>query len=102
MLCLKPRQHSQIMQEKLDEKDHFQAAAKYAMNSNGQACVALEIECIALTFVRLGDVIQAKQNAEESLRLYNLEAPGPFINESIRRVSELVKILEAGGGQENR
>jgi len=79
--------------------EHFQAAAKYAVNSNGQACVALEIECIARTFARLGDSVKAKQNAEESLRLYKLEAPGPAIDESIKRVSELVKILEARGGQ---
>src|SRR6266508_3121334 len=71
--------------------DHFQAAAKYAINSNGQACVALEIECIARAFARLGDSVKAKQNAEESLRLYKLEAPGPALDESIRRVSELKK-----------
>jgi uncharacterized protein HemY len=74
--------------------DHFQAAAKYAMNSNGQACVALEIECIARTFARLGDSEKAKQNAEESLRLYQLDPPGPVIDESIRRVRELIKIIE--------
>jgi uncharacterized protein HemY len=75
--------------------DHFQAAGKYAMNSNGQACVALEIECVARAFDHLGDSVKAKQNAEESLRLYKLEAPQPAIDESIRRVSELIKILEA-------
>ena len=77
--------------------DHFQAAAKYAMRSNGQACVALEIECIARTFTRLGDSVKAKQNAEESLRLYKLEAPEPAIDDSIKRVSELIKTLEAQG-----
>ena len=81
--------------------DHFQAAAKYAINSNGQACVALEIECIARAFARLGDSVKAKQNAEESLRLYKLEAPGPALDESIRRVGELIKILEARGDKRN-
>jgi hypothetical protein len=75
--------------------NHFQAAAKYAMNSNGHACVALEIECIARAFAHLGDSVKAKQNAEESLRLYKLEPPGPALDESIRRVSELIKSLEA-------
>ena len=74
--------------------EHFQAAAKYAMNSNGLACVALEIECIARTFARLGDNVRARQNAEESLRLYNLAARGPVIEQSIMRVSELIKILQ--------
>jgi hypothetical protein len=73
---------------------HFQAAAKYAMNSNGHACVALELECIARTFARLGDNVRAKQNAEESLRLYNLEARGPVRDESIVRVRELIKIIQ--------
>ena len=82
---------------------HFQAAAKYAKDSDGQASVALEIECIARTLVRLGDYVNAKQNAEESLRLYNLEeAPGPLIEECIRRVRELIKILDARGGPEER
>jgi hypothetical protein len=79
--------------------DHFQAAAKCAMKSNGQACVALEIECIARTFARLGDPVKAKQNAEENLRLYRLEAPQPAIDEGIRRVSELLRNLGEGGGQ---
>jgi len=74
---------------------HFQAAAKYALNSNGQACAALEIECIARTFARLGEYSKARQNAEESLRLYRLEIPSPIIDESIRRVSELIKFIEA-------
>jgi hypothetical protein len=74
--------------------EHFQAAAKYAMNSNGQACVALEIECIARTFAQLGDYVSAKQNAEESLRLYNLAARGPVIDESLVRVRELIKIIQ--------
>jgi uncharacterized protein HemY len=80
--------------------DHFQAAAKYAMKSNGQSCVALEIECIARTFAGLGDSVKAKQNAEESLRLYKLEAPGPAIDESIKRISELIKALEGQGGSD--
>jgi uncharacterized protein HemY len=75
--------------------DHFEAAAKYAMKSNGQACVALEIECIARTYTRLGDSVKAKQNAEESLRLYKIQSPSPAIDESIRRVTELITILEA-------
>jgi uncharacterized protein HemY len=73
---------------------HFQAAAKYAKNSNGQASVALEIECIARAFVRLGDYVEAKQNAEESLRLYRLESSGPVFDESIRRVGEFIKSIE--------
>ena len=79
--------------------EHFQAAAKYAMNSDGYASVALETECIARTFVRLGDSVKAKQNAEESLRLYKLQAPGPTLDESIRRVEELIKTLEEEKGQ---
>jgi tetratricopeptide (TPR) repeat protein len=74
--------------------EHFQAAAKYAINSNGQASVALEIECIARTFARLGDFVKAKENAQESLRLYNLEAPGSAIDESIGRVSRLLETLK--------
>ena len=79
--------------------EHFQAAAKYAMNSDGYASVALETECIAHTFVRLGDSVKAKQNAEESLRLYKLEAPGPVIDESIRRVEDLIEGLEETRGE---
>lgn len=77
--------------------EHFQAAAKYAMSSNGQACAALEVECVARTFARLGDSVKAKQNAEESLRLYRLEAPGPNIDDGIKRVSELITVLEKPG-----
>ena len=73
---------------------HFEAAAKYARNSNGQASVALEIECIARAFVRLGDLGKAKQNAEESLRLYHLEGHGHVFDESIKRVGELIKSIE--------
>ena len=80
--------------------EHFQAAAKYAMNSNSQASLALEIECIARTLVRLGDSVNAKQNAEESLRLYKLEPPGPAIDESIKRVGDLLKTLEEKEQQE--
>jgi hypothetical protein len=79
--------------------DHFRAAAKYAANSNGQASVALETECIARAFSRLGDSVKAKESAEESLRLYKLEA-GSALNESIRRVGELLKLVQTGSGEE--
>jgi uncharacterized protein HemY len=78
--------------------DHFQAAAKYAASSNGHASVALETECIARSFSRLGDSVKAQESAEESLRLYRLE--GPTLNESIRRVGELIKFLQTGSGEE--
>ena len=81
---------------------HFQTAAKYAKNSNGQASEALEIECIARAFVRLGDYVKAKQNAEESLRLYNLEGSGPVFDESVRRVRELIESIEPKEGRPER
>jgi hypothetical protein len=69
------------------------------MNSEGYGSVALETECIARTLVRLGDSVKAKQNAEESLRLYKLEVPSPVINQSIRRVEDLIRALEEEKGQ---
>jgi hypothetical protein len=80
--------------------DHFQVAAKYAANSNGHASVALETECIARSFFRLGDSVKAKESAEESLRLYKLDVGSALINESIRRVGELLKLVETGSGEE--
>jgi tetratricopeptide (TPR) repeat protein len=73
---------------------HFQTALKFATNSDNQASVALEVECIARTFMRLGDYVKAKENAEECLSLYNKQGSGPAFAEGITRVTELLKIID--------
>lgn len=73
---------------------HFQAAVQYAKESNDQASVALELECVARAFVRLGDYVNGKHYAEESLRLYLLEDTGPLIDGCLRRVRALIQSLE--------
>lgn len=73
---------------------HFQAALEYATISDNQASMPLEAECIARTFMRLGDYVNAKQSAEKSLSLYRLQGSGSSFDEGIKRVTELLKILE--------
>ncbi|MEW6068542.1 MAG: hypothetical protein AB1610_09680 [Nitrospirota bacterium] len=73
---------------------HFQAALEYATRSDNQASIPLETECIARSFMRLGDYVNAKQNAEKSLSLYKLQGSGTAFDEGIKRVTELLKIIE--------
>jgi tetratricopeptide (TPR) repeat protein len=75
---------------------YFQAALKYAMNADKQELIALETECIARTYLLLGDYINAKKSAVESLNLYNTLDICPVFANCIKRVNELLELLDKG------
>jgi len=74
---------------------HFQLALNHAIKSEDQAKVALEIECVARTYLRLGDYFNARLHAEKCYHLYEkLENYGPVIVDALKRVTELLQFLE--------
>ena len=77
---------------------HFQAALKYAMQSNNEASLPLEMECIARTYVRLGNYEQAQKYAQDSLSKYKkFQKTGNIFEACVGRVTELLRIIEKRG-----
>ena len=76
---------------------HFQAALKYAMLSDDEAYVPLEMECVARTLVRLGNYKEAEEYAKQSLNSYKQQGSGRAFDEGVKRVAELIKIIEKRG-----
>lgn len=78
---------------------HFRLALLNAKKAGEQISIAIETECIARTYFRLGDYENAKKSAEESLKIYSTLGSGPVINNSVNRVNELLELLAQGRGR---
>lgn len=80
---------------------HFRLALINARKAGEQVTVAIETECIARTYFRLGDYTNAKKYAVESVNIYNTLGTGPVISSSVKRVNELLELLNGVENREN-
>jgi len=78
--------------------EHFRAALEYALRSDNESSIPIEMECISRTLVRLRDYEQAEEYASESLARYRkLQKAGAIFDEGAKRVTELMKVIEKRG-----
>lgn len=76
---------------------HFKQALPYAERTGNAAAVAIQMECIALTYLEMKNPSEGKRYAESSLNLYKAlaeQSKDELLIEAVSRVEQALSEME--------